>query len=280
MANTNKSHLMDCASEIRNTIYSYVLCFEHHIIRKKSETMPTPLALLQVSKAIERDAAPIFYELNLFRFVCQSIDELEDDHNTRRPDEGLSPSSYKDKQTECPYIDVPKRHINSLRNISLVKELNGYWPNGPVVDAALGAQGLGVLEFEETINWLAARNAILNLLSINLRRTYRIASISWDTDPSTLLRELDRERRISRAVGKFNNLRCLEIWKSRSVSKSMWEKMMAREWTAVSSEAFDNVKHDHFGQAKAVLYSRKGEIEPTQQDEWYLAEGFLIDFGN
>ena len=67
---------------------------------------------------------------------------------------------------------MPKRHINSLRNVSLVKDVPGYWPNGPLNDDTLGPQGLGILDLEKAIKFLVARNAILNSLSITLKRVH------------------------------------------------------------------------------------------------------------
>lgn len=267
---------MDCAPEVRNAIYRHVLSFDHRIIRGKSET-PNRLALLQVSKAIEKEAAPVFYEVNLFHFVCQPPNQPANNINSQT-DAGLS--QYRDVQTECPSIDVPARHINSLRNISLLKELKGWWPNGPLIDARLGPDGLGMLEFEKTITWLASRNAILNLLSVTLRRKGTVGRIDWDSDPSSILDELDQGRRVSTAVGKLTNLSRLEIWKSRRVGEKMWNREALMEWTPVRPEYLESVKVEHFPQVKGILYSRTKDGEDLLKPRrYFLKEGFSMDFG-
>lgn len=278
---TGKSHLLDCASEIRNAIYEYVLSFDNPIIRgKPEEDASTSLALLQVCKSVEREAAPIFYERNLFRFNFRhhhSALENDPDLCDARVEQGLS--SYDDAQMTWPMIDVPKRHINSLRHVNLVKELSGYWPNGPLDNGTLGPEGLGIPLIEKIINFLAARNSILSSLSITLRRMQRCGEIGWDPDPSTLLRELDAERRFSTSVGKLVNLSRLEIWKSR-VSIRRPKVKIPSEWTAVPSEVLERVKFDHFPKAKAVLYIRRAEnenINPRVMAQPF-AEQFLIDF--
>ena len=276
MANSDQCPLMDCAPEVRNAIYRYVLCFDNRIIRGKPES-PNALALLQVSKAIEKEAAPIFYEVNVFHFVCRKLGEPADDARIQIAT-GLP--RYYDVQTECPYVDVPARHINSLRNIGLITELEGFWPNGPLIDAVLGPDGLGLLEFESTITWLASRNTILNLLSVTLRRRSLVSRIDWDPNPSSILDELDQERRISTAVGKLTNLRCLEIWKSRRVNERTWNKMVPMVWASVLAEKFEDVKAEHFPQAKGILYSRMKEGRDLLKPGFYfLKEGFSIDFG-
>ena len=267
---------MDCAPEVRNAIYRHVLKLDHCIIRGKPES-PNPLALLQVSKAIEQEAAPILYEINLFQFVCQKPSEPTN-NITSQTEAGLP--RYNDIQTECLLDDVPGRHINSLRNISLIKEFNGFWPNGPLMDTALGLDGLGMLEFEKAISWLASRNAILNLLSVTLRRRSRVSHIDWDANPSPILDALDQERRISTAVEKLTNLRCLEIWKSRRVNERMWDKGVATEWAPVRPEDLEDVKAKHFPKVKGILYSRRKEgKDPSQLGHFFLKEGFSIDFG-
>lgn len=283
MANTpGKSPFLDCASEIRNVIYGYVLSYDNPIIRgKPDDGKSVSLALLQVSKLVEREAAPIFYERNLFRFDCQnwetSSEHDVDVYNEVRAKKGLS--SYDEAQMTCPVIDVPKRHINSLRQVSLIRHLPGHWPNGPLFDKRLGPQGPGILELENTINFLAARNAILNSLSIILKRTDQCGSIQWDPDPSTLLRELDADKRISTAVGKLLNLDRLEIWKSRLTRQ--WPKGFREppgKWTAVEPEAVNRVKRDHFPKAKEVLYTHQ-ELKGTRPPKVFcIAEEFLIDF--
>lgn len=273
---TGKSYLLDCASEIRNAIYGYVLSFDNPIIREKPEDASTSLALLQVCKSVEREAAPIFYERNLFRFNFRHLHSAPDNlHKMVRKRQGLS--SYDDAQMECPTINVPKRHINSLRHVDLVKELFGHWPNGPLDNGTLGPKGLEIPDFEEAINFLAARNMILSSLSITLRRIQKCGVIVWDSDLSTILHELDAERRFSTAVGKLANLRRLEIWKSR-VTVQRPKLKIPSEWTAVAPELLERVKVDHFPKAKAVLYTRRAESEHISPWVKTYAEQFLIDF--
>lgn len=275
MANeTYQSRLLDCASEIRNVIYGYVLTYDHPLVRgEPEEGASTFLALLRVSKSVEREAAPIFYERNLFRFNCRHV-EISSEHNLDqvRAKEGLS--LYDDAQMICPIVDVPKRHINSLRNVSLIRELSGYWPNGPL---NLGSQSTGILDLEDAINFLATRNTILNSLSITLKRTTPCGMVQWDPDPSPLLRELDAEIRISTAVGKLANLSRLEIYKHR-VTKNLPKWLRGPlKWTPVQPEALSRVKVDHFAKAKAVLYTRR--VKRANHPTVYgVAEVFLIDF--
>ncbi|MCJ1477549.1 hypothetical protein MMC13_006221 [Lambiella insularis] len=271
---------MSCPPEIRNAIYKHVLSFKAPMVRRKSDTTPMALALLQVNKQIEHEAAPVFYENNVFHFEYTLSEKGSQasgeplDYEMRRRKGNLS--SYDDMQTECPYLDVPKRHVKSLRNVCFLKELEGYWPNGSVVDSVLGAEGLGTVDFAETISWLAARNAILDCISITLRRRGPISRITWDESPTCLLAGLDRDRCISTAVDRFPSLRCFEIWKSRRAAFTSFSPPFEHlEWTAIKPENFDEVRHNHFEKAKAVLYCRRmARGSPFVYD----AEGFMIDF--
>lgn len=287
MANqTGKSYLLNCAPEIRNIIYGFVLSYDDPIIRANPRKTPrTFLALLQVSKSVERDAAPIFYKQNLFRFICRDWEwAISSEHGldvyneARAASRGLS--SYDDAQMTCPVIDVPKRYINSLRNVSLIRELPGQWSNGPLGDYTLEPKDLEMPDLENAINFLAARSTTLNSLSITLKRMNLCDVIHWDPDPSSFLWQLDTERRISTAVGKFANLARLDIWKTRVIRQ--WPKPLKVpcEWTAVQPEALNRVKVDHFPTAKEVLYTRRAEIEKYQwaQTIFCIAEEFLIDF--
>lgn len=283
MANkTDKSYLLRCSSEIRNIIYRYVLTFDNPIVRgKPDEANRTLLALLQVCKSVEREAAPIFYEQNLFQFNLRHLD-TPDVYKLGRAEQGLSP--YDDAQMICPIIDVPQRHINSLRNLSLTKDVGGkHWPNGSLDDnSKLGPSGLGILDFESVINFLATRNNILKSLSIMMRRLYKCGGIRWDPDPSNLLRELDYEKRISTAVEKLANLDRLEIWKSRVTSHWPRPLKVPSEWTAVQPEALNQVKVDHFAKAKAILYTRRAGLFESKLERFsrpfFISEQFLIDF--
>lgn len=131
-------------------------------MEKPDEVTSTSLALLQVSELVEQEAAPIFYERNLFRFNIRHWEISVENNvpNQVRAKEGLS--SYDDSQMTCPMIDVPKRHINSLCKVNLIRESPGHWPNGPLFDDMLGRQGLGILDLENVATYLAARNVILN----------------------------------------------------------------------------------------------------------------------
>lgn len=277
---------MNCASEIRNIIYGLVLTYDEPIIRADPRKSPKNLlALLQVCKSVERDAAPMFYGQNLFRFVCQdwewattSEHGLDVYNEARSANRGLS--SYEDAQIECPMIDVPKRYIGSLRNVSLIRELPGQWSNWPLGDYNLEPKGLEMPDLEKAINFLAARSTILYSLSITLKRMNPCDVIQWDPDPSQFLWQLDTERRISTAVGKFANLARLDLWKIRVIPQ--WPKPLKvpSEWTAVQPETLDRVKVDHFPTAKEVLYTRRAEIEKHTwaQTIFCIAEEFLIEF--
>ncbi|MCJ1466619.1 hypothetical protein MMC07_005239 [Pseudocyphellaria aurata] len=284
MANnkTQKSHLLECAFEIRSLIYGYVVSSENPIIRGRPERgNKNFLALLQVCKSVEREAAPIFYEQNLFRFHCRHSILLSSEqtlavYDKVRAREGLS--SYDDAQTTCPIIDVPKRYIKSLRNISLVRELTGIWPNGSLGAKKIGPQGFEIPVLEDAIDFLAARNTALNCLSIVLKRISLCGGVTWDPDPTALLLELNGQKTLANAVAKLANLGRLEIWKVR-VTHWPNELKVPCTWTAVEPEALDQIKADHFPTAKAVLYTRRGEQEKhPHRPSYSLAEQFLIDF--
>lgn len=281
--NSGKSPFVDCASEIRNVIYGYVLSYDNPITRGTPDKVTSAsLALLQVSKLVEREAAPIFYERNRFQFDCQNWETSSENdlhvYNEMRAKKGLS--SYDDAQMTCPVIDMPKRHINSLRKVNLIWQLSGdwhvFWPIEPFFDNHLGPE---ILSLENPINFLAARNAILNSLSIILKRTDPPGIIKWEPDPSRLLRELDVDRRISTAVGKLVNLERLEIWKSRLTPEWPRTLKVPYQWTAVEPEALNRVKLDHFPKAKEILYTRRA-TERTHHSRmvFCIAEEFLIDF--
>ena len=260
---------MDCVAEIRNTIYGYVLGFDHRLVRRSTLKDPYALALLRVSKGIECEAAPIFYEVNRFHF---SFDPSEAGDLSRNV-----PLQARENEHSSWIGAVPERYVSSLRNVSLVKLLPHYWPNGPVLNSSRGEDDLGLLECEQMINELASRNTILNVLSITLRRQAIVNHVDYDENPLVLLSELDKNNRISAAVGKLSNLKRMEIWKSRAVCQSMWTPKVATEWIQVRSSTFEQIKLS-FPQAKSVLYSRRLEGEPSQKNRWYFAEGHLIDF--
>ena len=269
MAETGNCRLLECAAEIRNTIYSHVLSFDHRLIRKRSETDPNALALLRVSKAVESEAGTIFYEVNQFHFRF-------------KPPEGEGilpqvPAQAQEREHNAWISAMPERHADSLKSVSLIKELPRCWPNGPVLNSWRGEDGLGLLECEQMINWLAARNAILNVLSITLRRQAIVNYVEFDQNPLVLLSELDKDHQISAAVTKLSNLKRLEVWKSRSVYRRMWKPSVTTEWTRVQPTVFQQLRLK-FPQAKSVLYSRRLEDEPSQERSWFLAEGYLIDF--
>lgn len=285
MANdmTSKSYLLECAFEIRNLIYGYVLSNENPIIRGQPEGVTsTFLALLQVCKSVEREAAPIFYEQNLFRFHCRhsgpSSEQTLDVYDQARAQKSLS--SYDDAQTTCPIIDVPKRYIKSLRNISLIREIRGIWPNGSLGAKGIGPQGFGITVLEDAIDFLAARNTILTSLSIVLKRVNLCGGVQWDPNPTALLHELDGEKSLSSSVEKLANLCRLEIWKVRVTLQWPNQLKVPCEWTAVEPEVLDQVKVDHFPKAKTVLYTRRAKEQKTlsHRPNYGVAEQFLIDF--
>ena len=266
---------MGCPSEIRNTIYSYVLTFEHHLIRKKASTDENRLALLQTSRAVEREAAPLFYELNTFHFICQDLDTPEDNHDA-------SQSTLYDVQAAFRYVDIPDRHVNSLRNLSIAKVLPGIWPNKIIIKHTSRARvrSLGTLQLEKLLLWLASRNMILKILSIDFSRLGPVSSIDWDEDPSLLLGELDSQRRISNAILNLRCLKSLHLWKSRiALRRNMngWDSGEKGDWKPIQPEAFDRVRQHHFSRASEVLYSRKREHKPGDNPYWCYSEGFLIN---
>lgn len=260
MANTTgKSPLLNCPPEIRNSIYGYVLSFDNPIIND-CEPDSTFLALLQVSKSVEREAAPIFYKLNLFRFRCRFWTYRFPNWNLDGcyfPDDDAA-DKYNDPQRICRIINMPERYINCLRNVELLKV---QYDNEQIFD------------LRSAINFLAARNTIRSL-SITLLKNHTGDVSEWHPDPCSILRELDDKKRISTAVGKLTHLRLLEIVKLRDTFKSSKPLRMSDEGKA---ELFNQVKVEHFTSAKTVLYGLHEEQIPDKP--FYLvADEFLIFF--
>lgn len=254
MANAiGKSHLLNCPPEIRSIIYGYVLTYDNPIVfsysySPKVKPDPTMLSLMQVSKSVEREAAPIFYKQNVFRFHCWlSTCDLD------IPD--------GDSWKECPFINVPERYNKFLRHVKLDKEQKQGKQGGP-----------SVLDLHSAIDYLAKKYNILSL-SIDLHRMDVTIDPEWDLDPLSMLRNFDGEKCIFTTVGKLVNLSHLEIRKTQSV----WQipERWPSEWTA---ELLNQVKVENFARAKAVLYRRQaGDIQNEYSWSHLITEEFLMD---
>ncbi|KAI0800797.1 hypothetical protein C8Q74DRAFT_445210 [Fomes fomentarius] len=232
--------------ELRTHILSHTVTFTYPLVRPRAgETLSSlepQLGILLVNKTIHEEAASLFYELNRFRLFLPTsgfehtlpvytsdydfvLDELlEDKIDTEevddvdaldpKPQSSLDTSDSEDKLERA--LAVPPRYINRLRDVIFHSRLPGCWPNGPLIDAALGPGGLGEKEVAQLLDRIAAHSGILNNISIELQRTSTVIGIEWDPDPLVLLMELDRDRRFSRIVATLPQLRRLEIWKARS----------------------------------------------------------------
>ena len=139
---------------------------------------------------------------------------------------------------------------------------------------------LWVLDLENAINYLSARNVSLNELWIDLERIHRDDVTQWDLDPASLLRELDAEKRISTAVGKFANLNRLLISNFRASRRSPEPMRVPYKWTAVQPRDVNRVKVDHFARAQSVFCTRRTEIKAKANSlsTHYLTEKVLIHF--
>lgn len=260
MANTTgKSHLLNCPPEIRNIIYGYVLSYDNVIVPycKGSGVTgyctpdSTFLALLQVSKSVEREAAPIFFKQNLFQFDCWYLAYKFPYFDT---DGFLFPH---EDQIECPIINnVPERYIIFLRNVNLYMLLTGN-----------KRKCHEILEVQSAINCLAARSTILRL-SITLVEQGEEDQSEWDPDPFSTLRALDDEKCISTAVGKLANLGRLEIKMIQGYHHRRRPLRVSGEWTV---QLLNRVKVEYFAKAKAVRYSRQAE-------PYSVTDEFSIDF--
>lgn len=276
MANTTgKSLLLSCGPEIRNIIYGYALSYEGALNRGEPEkaNLISP-ALLQVSKSVEREAAPIFYERNLFRFNCGDLEicrEQNLDANKHLQAESLS--SYDDARMTCPNIGVPKRYLKSLRKVYLFRKLDD------MDSKSLWFIDFWVLDLENAINYLAARNVILSQLWIVLQKRFGLCELRWGPDPASLLRELDAEKRISTAVGKFANLSRLNILSYRVSHRPPGPRMGPFRSKAAPPIDVNRVKLDHFARAQAVIYTRQEGMKVMAAHSptvYCLTEMFLI----
>ena len=138
---------MKLPTELRWMIYSFALKYSKAIHRSnfnRSRLDPTVAALLQTSKQVEAEAAPLFYRLNTFRFC-------------KMP---LLPS-YDDIQTVCRAIDIPSRYVSQLRTVYLSQNVCCF--------RKVLAFGIG-----DTIAWLSVSAPLIKSLSVH---------IWWDDDP-------------------------------------------------------------------------------------------------
>lgn len=261
MANmTGNSLLSSCAPEIRNIIYGYALSYETALVRgEPKDANLISLSLLQVSKEVEVEAAPIFYGRNLFRFRCDDLEICHEqylvDTNDHLRAEILS--SYDDARMTCPNIGVPKRYIKSLRKVCLVRQVNDREPK------SVWFMDRWVLDLENAITYLAARNVSLNELRINLERKDPGNIIRLHSDAAHLLRDLDVEKRISTAVAKFANLDLLLISKFRVGRRPLEPLKVRYGWMAAQPIVLNRVKVDHFARAQAVFGTSHAEFKST-----------------
>ncbi len=307
--------VLSCPPELRTLIFSYTVTFTYPLVRPRAgETLAPQLGILLVNKVIHEEAASLFYELNRFRLVLPTtsgseyhdivLDELlEDEIDTEEVDDdtvedaldpdppsSLDTSDSEDKLERA--LAVPPRFINRLRDVIFHSRLPGYWPNGPLIDAVLGPEGLGEKEVAQLLDRIAAHSGILNNISIELQRTSRVSSIDWDPNPLVLLEELDRDRRFSRIVATLPQLRRLEIWKARSCDawymanygqfpEGGLEKGNVYE-REVAEEKMKELREKHFEGLKKARYERKAwgqYVETGREGERLLMkEGFVLLF--
>ena len=270
---------MQCPPEIRNIIYDYLLSFEHRLIRKASNTGESLLAFLQTSKAIEREAAPIFYGRNVFHFVCPDADT---------PDDQLNETCYStaiEAKSTLRYITLPTRHLSAVKSLSVVKYFRGYWPNRPSSPDQLTQLWLaesGKPHFEVLIEWLVSSNVNLKSLSIELKMQGTVGYIECDWDPSYLFMILcSSQQSISIVLSKLQGLKCLRMWKTRiawAEKVSGWVDLENSGWNHIPTEILEQAQGQHFPRANAVHYTRtKKRLEDLENPHWEFSEGFSVD---
>ena len=260
-------HLLACPPEIRNLIYRHVFTFELPLTHKISEIIPNAFAFLRVCKSVEREAAPILYQLN--RFVFDLDYQHRHDRRTR------SFVAAKASGREPNLSGLPARHINLLRDISLRKNL--LRPDQFGIDYELfsstspNMSKYSDADIKETINALAERATLLTSLSITWRSWNENA---WDVDLSDVLSLISFGEGVSEALQQLASLRSLEIWYTRDSFRDCND--IDHEWVELDRKVLDKVKMVLFPRAMAVLSSRT--VEWTKSGAYAIEDGLLIKF--
>ncbi|RPD82130.1 hypothetical protein L226DRAFT_16924 [Lentinus tigrinus ALCF2SS1-7] len=271
--------------EIRALILANAVIFTKTLVRiingGEGQSVAPQLSLLLANKTVYEEAAALFYELNTFRFIL--------------PSQGRD--SYFDKrmpiETKCVRaLTVPTQYINRLRHVVFYKPLQGYWPNGPLTDTALGPEGLGEKELALMLDTIATHSGILTSISVQLQRQSTVTHVQWDTDPLVMLKELDRGQRFSSIVERLPQLQRLEIWKGRKCLVYYMAGMnMFPEGRVERGEKYakpveeaklKQVREEHFRGVKSARYERRawGRYVETQNSthDLFMAEGFVLNF--
>ena len=128
----NNISFMDLPAEIRNYIYLYALSFDGELSRKRSGNPHSLfLSLLRVNKAIEWEAAPIFYRNNAFIFDARECNKkytgvvayLVDTITSSLVVNGKARSksrTYADLHMDYPSFGIPNRYVKFVGGIGIV----------------------------------------------------------------------------------------------------------------------------------------------------------------
>ncbi|KAI0718896.1 hypothetical protein C8T65DRAFT_736933 [Cerioporus squamosus] len=268
--------------ELRALIFADAVVFTESLVRvvhgQEARSIAPQLSLLLTSRAVYEEAAALLYELNTFRFTLPSQGG------------GTSFTDTESMETKCARaLTVPLQQVNRLRHVVFYKPLQGFWPNGPLTNAALGPEGLGEKELALMLDTIATHSGILTSICVKLQRQTPVTWVQWDTDPLVLLRELDRGQRFSSIVERLPQLRRLEIWKGRKCRARFMtafpEGGVERGETyakAVEEATLGQIRKEHFRGVKSARYERRawGKYVETRngEDDLYMAEGFVLNF--
>ena len=290
MESPRRFNLLGLPLEIRNQIYSYVLTFSKPLFLTTLPYGACDLALLRVSKGLVCEAAPIFYENNVFQLECnfQTILEDEDDESKEFYTNLTSPPDILYiGLTRCISIEVPYRYMSSLRRLSLIRPFASHWPDRSHMDPQSLLRGEPDLPdeleemsnvFQYAISFLVANASMITSLSLDVRMSRALSYNDWDPDPSIFLWTVDPFRQTAHAVGYLHHLKQLELWKTRKTFARVGRKEHVCDWTAVKEEELHRVRREHYPYAKEILYCRKriGETEPEMHRNF--SEGFSFRF--
>ena len=255
---TSDCHLLACPPEIRTLIYRYVLTFEHPLTHTICEATPVDLAFLQVCKAVEREAAPQFYQVN--QFVIK-LDQPRYDRRTRSSAALIA--SGQDPNLSC----LPARHIISIRNVMLVKSPRENHPRDtsfvPFGSPLHNASTFSNVEIKNAINAFISRKTLLNSLSITLQGGHGMTPLSG-------LRE-----GVFEAVTQLANLKSLELWRSRYYK--VIDNETRFDWADLGRKDLEEARDRCFPRAIAVSSSQRAKWVDSEI-AFRVEHGLLINF--
>ena len=249
MTNTSDCRLLACPPEMRNLIYSYVLTFERPLTSMIAEAIPIDLAFLRVCKAVEHEAAPLLYRLN--RFVFQ----IDYQHRYDRRTRSFAAVKASGRKPDLSFLS--SRHINSLRNVVLVKKSEETDPRHTSF-VPLGSTSHNVLifsstEIKETINTLTSKNTLLKSLSITLNGGHGMTLDGRNA--LDFLSLLNLGKGVFQALRQITSLKSLELWHSRYYRIS--DDTKTYKWMNLDRTVLEEVKSEHFPRAIALSSARR-----------------------